>query len=317
MRCFKEGLGAVLNCKEEKVIFLCFTYHEIRTGTVVFALKIWRHYLYETKCTVFTDHKSLQHILDQKELNIRKRRWFELLSDYDCEIRYHPGKANVVADALSRKEREPLRVRALVMTIGLDLPKQILKAQTEARKPENIKKEDVGGILVENSKDPEKLRTEKLEPRCDGTMCLNGRSWLPCYGDLRTVIMHESHKSKYSIHLGSDKMYQDMKKLYWWPNMKANIATYVSKCLTCAKVKAEHQRPSGLLVQPEIPQWKWDNITMLPKSSQGYDTIWVILTTYKSAIFHLPMRERILCKMAENVPKGGSHEAWNTCFNYL
>ncbi|GJS35612.1 putative reverse transcriptase domain-containing protein [Tanacetum coccineum] len=185
---------------------------------------------------------------------------------------------------------------ALVMTIGLDLPKQILRAQTEARKPENIKKEDVGGILVENSKDPEKLRTEKLEPRTDGTMCLNGRSWLPCYGDLRTVIMHESHKSKYSIHPGSDKMYQDMKKLYWWPNMKANIATYVSKCLTCAKVKAEHQRPSGLLVQPEIPQWKWDNITMdfftkLPKSSQGYDTIWVIVDRLtKSAIF-MPMRE--------------------------
>ncbi|GJW02944.1 putative reverse transcriptase domain-containing protein [Tanacetum coccineum] len=185
--------------------------------------------------------------------------WDQLLSDYNCEIRYYPGKANVVADALSRKERiKPLRVRALVMTIGLDLPKQILNAQTEARKPENIKNEDVGGMLIENSKDPEKLRTEKLEPRVDGTLCLNGRSWLPCYGDLRTVIMHESHKSKYSIHPGSDKMYQDMKKLYWWPNMKADIATYVSKCLTCAKVKAEHQRPSGLLVQPEIPQWKWD-----------------------------------------------------------
>ncbi|GJX81904.1 putative reverse transcriptase domain-containing protein [Tanacetum coccineum] len=108
--------------------------------------------------------------------------------------------------------------------------------------------------------------------------------------------MHESHKSKYSIHPGSDKMYQDMKKLYWWPNMKADIATYVSKCLTCAKVKAEHQRPSGLLVQPEIPQWKWDNITMdfvtkLPKSPQGFDTIWVIVDRLtKSAIF-VPMRE--------------------------
>ncbi|GJW78162.1 hypothetical protein Tco_0139844 [Tanacetum coccineum] len=108
----------------------------------------------------------------------------------------------------------PLRVRALVMTIGLDLPKQILRAQTEVQKPENIKKEDVGGILVKNSKDPKKLRTEKLEPRADVTMCLNGRSWLPCYDDLRTMIMHESHKSKYSIHPGSDKMYQDMKKLY-------------------------------------------------------------------------------------------------------
>nr|GEV66976.1 putative reverse transcriptase domain-containing protein [Tanacetum cinerariifolium] len=164
-------------------------------------------------------------------------------------------KANVVADALSRKEQEPLRVRALVMTISLDLPKQILNAQTEARKPKNIKNEDVGGMLVENTKNPEAIREKKLEPHADGTQCLNGRSWLPCYGDLRTVIMHESHKSKYSIHPGYDKMYQDMKKLYWWPNMKADITTYVSKCLTCAKVKAKHQRPAGLLVQPKIPEW--------------------------------------------------------------
>ncbi|GJT82215.1 putative reverse transcriptase domain-containing protein [Tanacetum coccineum] len=302
----KKGLGAVLMQREKVISYASrqlkiheknYTTHDLELGAVVFALKIWRHYLYGTKCTVFTDHKSLQHILDQKELNMRQRRWLELLSDYDCDIRYHPGKANVVADALSRKEREPpLRVRALVMTISLDLPKQILNAQTEARKPENIKSEDVGGMLVENAKFPEAIREQKLEPRADGTLCLNGRSWLPCYGDLRTVIMHESHKSKYSIHPGSDKMYQDMKKLYWWPNMKADIATYVNKCLTCAKVKAEHQRPSGLLVQPKIPEWKWDNITMdfvtkLPKSSQGYDTIWVIVDRLtKSAIF-TPMRE--------------------------
>nr|GFA64536.1 putative reverse transcriptase domain-containing protein [Tanacetum cinerariifolium] len=144
-------------------------------------------------------------------------------------------------------------------------------------------------MLVENSRDPEKVRTEKLEPRADGTLCLNGRSWLPCYGDLRTVIMHESHKSKYSIHLGSDKMYQDMKKLYWWPNMKADIATYVSKCLTCAKVKAEYQKPSGLLVQPKIPEWKWDNITIdfvtkLPKSSQVGDKVMLKVSPWKGVV---------------------------------
>ncbi|GKA67875.1 putative reverse transcriptase domain-containing protein [Tanacetum coccineum] len=251
-----KGLGAVLMQREKVISYASrqlkiheknYTTHDLELGAVVFALKIWRHYLYE------------------------------LLSDYDCDIRYHPGKANVVADALRRKERDP-------------------PLRTEARKPENIKNEDVGGMLIENAKYPEAIRTEKLEPRTDGTLCLNGRSWLPCYGDLRTVIMHESHKSKYSIHPGSEKMYQDVKKLYWWPNMKADIATYVSKCLTCAKVKAEHQRQSGLLVQPEIPQWKWDNITMdfvtkLPKSSQGYDTIWVIVDRLtKSAIF-IPMKE--------------------------
>ncbi|GJX82551.1 putative reverse transcriptase domain-containing protein [Tanacetum coccineum] len=214
-----KGLGAVLMRKEKVMAYTSrqlkvheknYTTHDLELGSVVFALKIWRHYLYGTKCTVFTDHKSLQHILDQKELNMRQCRWLELLSDYDCDIRYHPGKENVVADALSRKERiEPLRVRALVMTIGLDLPKQILEAQIESQKPENIVNEDVGGMIRRD------IPKERLEPRADGTLCLHGRSWLPCYGDLRSVIMHESHKSKYSIHPGSEKMYQDVKKLFW------------------------------------------------------------------------------------------------------
>ncbi|GKA91720.1 putative reverse transcriptase domain-containing protein [Tanacetum coccineum] len=169
------------------------TRYIIFLGAVVFALKIWRHYLYGTKCIVFTDHKILQHILDQKELNMRQHCWLELLSDYDCEIRCHPGKANVVADALSRKERiKPLWVRALVMIIGLDLPKQILEAQTEPRKPENLDAEDVGCMLIENLRESNKPGKEKLEPRADGTLCLNNKSWLPCYGDLRTLIMHES-----------------------------------------------------------------------------------------------------------------------------
>ncbi|GJT11704.1 putative reverse transcriptase domain-containing protein [Tanacetum coccineum] len=271
-RRFIEGFSKIANAlilalPEGSKDFIVYCVASIKGLGAVMMQREKRHYLYGTKCTVFTDHKSLQYILDQKELNKRQRRWLELLSDYDCEIRYHPGKANVVADALSRKERnKPLQ------------------------KPENIKNEDVGGMIRKN------IPKEKLEPYADGTLCFNGRSWLPYYGDLRTVIMHESHKSKYSIHSGSNKMYQDMKKLYWWPNTKADIATYVSKCLTYAKVKDEHQRPSSLLVQPKIPQWKWDNITMdfimkLPKSSQGYDTIWVIVDRLTKSIIFIPMRE--------------------------
>nr|GEW16710.1 hypothetical protein [Tanacetum cinerariifolium] len=214
-----------------------YTTHDLELDAVVFALKMWRYYLYGTKCVVFTDHKSLQHILDQKELNMRQRHWLELLSDYDCEIRYHPGKANVVADVLSRKERSnPLRVQALVMTIGLNLPNQILNAQSKARKEENFINEDLQGMI------------NKLE-------------------------------SQYSIHPGLDKMYQHLNKLYWWPNIKEEIATCVSKYLTRAKVKIEYQKLSGLLVHPEIPQWKRKNITMnfmtkLPKTAAGQDMIW-------------------------------------------
>nr|GEZ78806.1 putative reverse transcriptase domain-containing protein [Tanacetum cinerariifolium] len=188
-----KGLGAVLMQNEKVIAYASrqlkiheknYTTHDMELEAVVFALKMWRHYLYRTRCTVFIDHNSLQHILDQKELNMRQQHWLELLSDYDCDIRYHPGKANVVADALSRKERSrPLRVRALVITIGLNLPKKILEAQTKALKPKNLSVEDVGGMLRKD------LPKEKLEPRADGTLCLNNRSWVPCFGDLRTLIM--------------------------------------------------------------------------------------------------------------------------------
>ncbi|GJT93484.1 putative reverse transcriptase domain-containing protein [Tanacetum coccineum] len=161
--------------------------HDLELGAAVFTLKMWRHYLYGTKYVVFTDHKSLQHNLDQKQLNMRQRRWLELLSDYDCEICYHPKKANI-----------------------------ILNAQTKAMKEENYATEDLFGMI------------KRLEPRADGTLCLKNRSWIPCFGKLRVVIMRESRKSKYSIHPRSDKMYHDLKKLYWLPNMKAEIATYTS-----------------------------------------------------------------------------------------
>ncbi|GJW67163.1 putative reverse transcriptase domain-containing protein [Tanacetum coccineum] len=240
-----KGYGAVLMQRAKVIVYASrqlktheenYTTHDMELGAIVFSLRLRRHYLYGTKCMVFTNHKSLHYILNQKELKMRQCHLIKLLSDYDCEICYHPGKANVVADALSQKERiKPLRVRALMMTVHNDLPKQILEAQKEAMKRKNIKAENLGRLIK-----------QIFEFYPDGMRCFGNRVWLPRFGRLRDLIMHESHNSKYSIHPGSDKMYQDLKLLYWWLNMKADIATYVSKCLTCAKVKAEHQKPSGL-----------------------------------------------------------------------
>ncbi|GJY01896.1 putative reverse transcriptase domain-containing protein [Tanacetum coccineum] len=224
-----KGYGAVLMQREKVIAYASrqlkvyeenYTTHDLELGAIIFALRLWRHYLYGTKCVVFTDHKSLQYILNQKESNLRQQRWIELLTDYDCEIRYHPGKGNVIREA-----------------------------QKETKKRKNVRAENLGRLI--------KPIFEFLP---DGTRCFGDRVWLPRYGELRDLVMYESHKSKYSIHLGSDKMYQDLKLLYWWPNMKADIATYVIKCLTCVKVKAEHQKPSRLLQQLEIPVWKWETL---------------------------------------------------------
>nr|GFC02533.1 putative reverse transcriptase domain-containing protein [Tanacetum cinerariifolium] len=232
-----KGFGVVLMQREKVIAYASrqlkkhkenYMTHDLELGAIVFALRLWRHYVYDTKCTVYTDHKSLQYILDQKEINMKQRRWIELLSDYDCEIRYHLGKGNVVADALSQKDREPLRVRSLVMTVYTNLPKKILEAQTEAIKEENVK-------------------AENLERR------------------IRDMIMHESHKSKYSIYPGSDKIYQDLKKLYWWPKMKDDIATFEKITM--------------------------DFVSGLPRTPSGYDLIWVIVDHLTKSAHFLPMKK--------------------------
>ncbi|GJW41540.1 putative reverse transcriptase domain-containing protein [Tanacetum coccineum] len=191
-----------------------YTTHNLELGVVVFDLKTWRHYLYGTKSVIYTDHKSLQHILNQNELNMRQRRWIELFNDYECDIRYHPGKANVVANALSRKERvKPRRVRVMAMTIHSGVKEMILVDQSEAFKQENVLAERLNGL------------DQQMERKEDGNV---------------------PRLALYVLVAGNEE----------------DFATLIVKCLTCAKVKAEHQRPSGLLQQPEIPEWKWDKITM-------------------------------------------------------
>ncbi|GJX21891.1 zf-CCHC domain-containing protein, partial [Tanacetum coccineum] len=179
-----------------------------------------------------------------------------------------------------------------------------IRTQTEALKEENIK--------AKNLREMDKA----FEIRPDGTRCIKNRSWLPLFGNLGDLIMHESHKSKYSIHSGSDKMYQDLKKLYWWPNMKAIIAEYVGKCLTCSRVKAECQKPSDLLVQPKIPMWKWeriimDFITKLPKTSNGHDTIWVIIDRLTKSAHFIPTRETDIMETGTNIQEKDKKKAKN------
>ncbi|KAK1414436.1 hypothetical protein QVD17_30180 [Tagetes erecta] len=284
-----RGLGCVLMQRGNVIAYASrqlkiheknYTTHDLELGAVVFALKIWRHYLYGTKCVIFTDHKSLQHIFNQKELNMRQRRWVELLNDYDCEIRYHPGKANVVADALSRKEHVVLHC----VTVQSDLKSLILHAQNTSVNEGNMYSEMSCGAETQ------------LVTKSDNLLYFMDRLWIPDRDNIRTIILDEAHKSRYSIHPGSDKMYMDLRKQYWWPGMKKDIALYVSKCLTCSKVKVEHQRPSGLLVQPEIPVWKWESISMdfvtkLPRTPSGCDSIWVIVDRLTKSAHFLPMRE--------------------------
>ncbi|PWA96563.1 reverse transcriptase domain-containing protein [Artemisia annua] len=250
-----KGLGAVLIQREKVIAYASrqlkeqeknYTTHDLELGSVVFALRIWRHYLYGTN---LNRPQELTTYSDQKELNMRQRRWLELLSDYDCEIRYHPGKANVVADPLSRKERpKPLRVRSLGMTIISPIPSKILEAQVEALKEENRPNEKIYG-MPENK--------NGFTKRSDGMLCF------------KQCCKNRPNRPINRRLIGADKMYLDLKKLYWWPNR---------------------------LTLQEIPEWKWELITMdfitkLHKASSGYDTIWVIIDRLTKSAHFLPIKE--------------------------
>ncbi|KAL8103729.1 hypothetical protein AgCh_028072 [Apium graveolens] len=310
-----KGLGCVL-MQHGKVIAYAsrqlkpheFKYptHDLELAAVVFALKIWRHYLYGEKCEIYTDHKSLKYIFTQKELNMRKRRWLELIKDYDCSINYHPGKANVVADALSRKERlnmmaTPKELSEEIKKFGLELcnyrmVEEVCRAMTfQPTLVEKIKKcqEEV------MEKEKNQLTGEEINTQRDeqGILRFSSRTWIPHVPELKNEILQEARNSRFSIHPGSTKMYRDLKQNFWWPNMKRDVAEWVAKCYTCQKVKAEHQRPSGLIQPLKIPEWKWENIAMdfivgLPQTKSGHDAIWVIVDRLTKSVHFLPINEK-------------------------
>ncbi|GJX05097.1 putative reverse transcriptase domain-containing protein [Tanacetum coccineum] len=213
---------------------------------------------------------------------MHQRCWIELFRDYDCEIRYHPGKMNVVVNSLSRNERiKPRRVRAMNMTLQSSIKDRILAAQGEAS-------DEIAGM--------QQGLDEMIEHMNDGTLYYLDRIWVPLKGDVRTLIMDKAHKSKYSVHPRADKINYNLRDRYWWPRMKKDIAMYVSKCLTYLKVKAEHPRPSSLLQQHEILEGKWENLAMdfvtkLPRMSHGYDSIWVLVDRLIKSAHFLPMCE--------------------------
>ncbi|KAJ9541664.1 hypothetical protein OSB04_028170 [Centaurea solstitialis] len=288
------GLGCVLMQRGRVIAYASrqlkpheanYPTHDLELAAVVFALKLWRHYLYGVKCTIFSDHRSLRYFLEQPNLNMRQRRWLDVVKDYDCEILYHPGKANVVADALSRKtEHAPLRISHLKMAVTTSFVDLVLRAQEEASREENQNGERIRGQMAALVRDGRGLLTRF------------GRVWVPRAGTARQTLLEEGHKSRFSIHPGATKMYRDLRTGYWWPGMKRDVARYVESCLTCLKVKAEHQKPHGKMQPLEIPEWKWENLTMdlitkLPKTPRKFDAIWVIVDRLtKSAIF-LPVRE--------------------------
>jgi hypothetical protein len=304
--------------------------HDLELAAVVHALKTWRHYLYGQKCDIYTDHKSLKYIFTQSELNMRQRRWLELIKDYELEIHYHLGKANVVVDALSRKSQvnmlaahpmsfelakvfDRLSLGFLNNTQGVTieleptLEQDIRKGQKDDEKINEIRQLIINGKGLDFREDAE------------GVVWFKDRMCVPNITSIRELILKEAHETTYSIHPGSEKMYQDLKKRFLWYGMKREIEEYVARCDSCQRIKAEHQRPASSFQPLQIPQWKWDEIGMdfivgLPRTRAGYDSIWVVVdrltkathfipvkTTYNNAVLAELYMSRIVC--LHGIPK--------------
>jgi hypothetical protein len=282
--------------------------HDLEFAAVVHALKIWHHYLLGNTCHLYTNHKSLKYIFTQSELNMRQRRWLELIKNYDLEIYYHLGKANVVADALSRKAFcHCLTVRTPDTTLCQKMEKLNLGVIQHG----TLTQLKLKSVLLQRIIDAQRTNMgmkhihEKIEAdkaNCfrkddQGILWFNDRIVVPKDAEVRQQIMDEAHLSRYSIHPGSINMYQDLKQHYWWTKMKIEIAHYVARCDTYRHVKAVHMKTAGPLQSLPIPTWKWEDISMdfivgLPKPAKGFDSIWVIIDRLTKIAHFLPVKTK-------------------------
>src|SRR3989337_426654 len=283
--------------------------HDLELATVIYALKLWRHYLLGNRCEIYTDHQSLKYLFTQPDLNLRQQRWLETITDYDCGISYTPGKANVMADALSRKSysnnlmvhRAQPRLYAELNQLNLQIVSQgsLNNLVVQPDLENAVKAAQAKDAIIDLMK--KELHLDKYRDFSvaeDGTLYFRGRIVVPRFELMTDKVMKEAHDTPLSIHPGSTKMYRDLRQRYWWSRMKQGIARYVAECDVCRRVKAEHQKPAGILQPLPIPLWKWDKVQMdfitgLPESQKGHDAILVVVDQLSKVAHFLPIKETI------------------------